>query len=389
MSTPSDPKLATTSQAREAAAALEDAHDRLETLRSELAADDLDRETLEQVADACVSVETVLDRWEERATDWDDFEGYVEFRNDLAETLDSIAEDIPEREAFVDADGHVKTSGVSKSLTAGDFESARAALEPAREYVRRRDALADAKNRYREAIRTARKRRTELEERIDELERLVRLGAADLSAPTEALREPVAAYNEAVEAEFAAFRREASARRLLSFVSTAAATPLVDVAEPPSELTAYVHERPAGEHSLEELLEYAGYSASKLSHYVDDPDLLKRRVATNRTYLEGVSADPFRLEWPPAAADRLWFRIRALVPLVGRFADETTVASLRAIGRKTRDDDYERLRRAAVARAELTDDQREYLEDGDPAADLAAARETLERLEEALAAHAD
>ena len=98
---------------RTAADALVAARERIEALQSRLDGTGLDRSELETVADAYREVETVLDRWEERATDWDDFEGYVKFRDDLAETLESIPDDVPEREAFLEADEHVTTGGVS------------------------------------------------------------------------------------------------------------------------------------------------------------------------------------------------------------------------------------------------------------------------------------
>ena len=372
--------MSTTSES-DPASELRAAHDHLERLREETA---LDREALEAVADAYESVERVLERWEERATDWDDFQGYVEFRNDLSATLESVPEDVPESEAFLEADGHVKTGSATQSLTPRDFEAARGALEPAREHAQRREDLERARRRYREARQAAKRRRAELADRIDDLERLLALGEADLEAPVERLRDPIRRYDAAVEEAFADFRRTAPAREFLGFVATAAGRPLVDYRTPPGELLAYVRERPAGDHSVEELLEYAGYSPSKLDHYVEDADLLKRRVATNRTYLERLSADPLRVGWPPEERTRLRYRTGELVPLVGRFADEETVAALRAVRALTRREEYDRLRRAAVARAELDEAERERVASGAVEEELEAAREEYERLGDAL-----
>lgn len=360
--------------------ALSDAHDRLERLSE----DAPDETTLETVADAYRSVTTVFERWEERATDWDDFEGYVKFRNDLAETLESVPDDIPVREAFEEANSAVKTESVSSSLSNRDFETAREALEPAREHAERYDELREARKAYRSAYRQVRDRRNELEERVSDLRRLLRLGEADLDAPTERLREPIETYNETVEDAFESFRREASAREVLAFVDTACSYPLVDFEAPPDDLLAYVRDRPAGDQTIGELLEYAEYSRSKLGHYVDDPDLLKRRVATNRTYLERLSADPLRVEWPPPPAEELRFLGRELVSVVGRFADEEAVASARGVWRLSDRPDYDRLREAAVARAQLTDEERARIEDGTVGAELEAAEADLERVEEAL-----
>lgn len=374
--------MSTTSNDADAVAELREAHEELQRLRS--AYDAADTEEVDAVADAYESVEVVLDRWEERATDWDDFEGYVEFRNDISATLESIPEDIPESEAFLEADSHVKTSGVSGSLKASDFEAAREALAPAREYAEKRQRLRNARERYREAYRNARKRRSECADRIDELERLVRLGEADLEAPIERLKNPITAYNEAVRADFETFRRDVSAREFLTTIARAADRPFVAYETPPAELLEYVRENDAGDHTVPELLEYAEYSPSKLSHYVDDANLLKRRVATNRTYLERLSADPLCIEWPPADAERLRFRIDELVSVLGRFADEETVAALREIRELTRLDDYGRLRDAAAARSGLTDDERKRIESGAVESELAALREERQQLAEAL-----
>jgi hypothetical protein len=360
---------------------------RIETLRSELENGDIPTGRLEELAEIYRSVETVLDRWEERATDWDDFQGYVEFRDDLAETLEAAPEDVPERDAFLEADEHVKTSGVSTSLDESDFDAARAALEPVRSAVETYEALESAREERGKLYRRARRRATDLRDRIDALERIEALGEADLDAPTERLREPIATYNESIRDDFEAFRRETPARELLSFLRKAARTPFVEYEPPPEELFEYVHTQPAGERTIDELLEYAEYSSSKLSHYVEDADLLKRRIATNRTYLERLSADPLRIEWPPRTDDVLWFRTRELLPLVERFAEESTVETLREVRSLTRSSEYERLRRAAESAAELTDDERRRLESGAIGAELSAAREKLDRLEGALDEH--
>ncbi|QLD90520.1 hypothetical protein HWV07_16350 [Natronomonas salina] len=366
---------------QDAADRLAAAHDRLERLESDL---ELDREQLDAVVDACRSVERVLDRWEERATDWDDFQGYVEFRNDLSETLAAVPEDVPESEAFVEADAHVKTGSATQALKQRDFDAAREALAPARDHVERREELEDARREYREARRAAKRRDDELAERIDDLERLVELSEADLEAPVEELREPIETYDDRVRAAFATLRSEEPARELLAFAETASGYPLVEFEAPPEGLLTYVRDHPAGRHSVDELLEYAGYSASKLDHYVEDADLLKRRVATNRTYLEGLSADPLTVGWPPEERATLLFRTRELVSLVNRFADEETVAALRSVRDLARRDDYDRLRTAAVARADLTEAERRRVESGAVEEDLAAAREERERLRAAL-----
>ena len=89
--------------------------------------------------------------------------------------------------------------------------------------------------------------------------------------------------------------------------------------------------------------------------------------------------------WPPPSADRLRPRASELVSVVGRFADEETVAALRRVRDLPRTTDYERLRTAATARTELSDDARERLQSGAVESELAELRAERERLRETLA----
>ncbi len=130
--------------------------------------------------------------------------------------------------------------------------------------------------------------------------------------------------------------------------------PFVGYDRPPEDLREYVVESSDGEYTIPELLEYADYSRSKLSHYVEDADVLKRRVATQQTYLDGIDAEALTIEWPPDEAEVLCRRTREIRPFVARVADEETVAALRTVRLLTYDDEYDRLQTAAQAVAQLT-----------------------------------
>lgn len=340
-----------------------------------------DESELEAVHEALQTVEIVLDRWEERATDWDDFEGYVKFRNDLAETLEELPNGLLHRSAFEAADRQVKTESVSKSLSASDFSAAREALEPARELSTLYTELQSTREAYRDAYGDLQRRRNELESRIDDLEELHRLGDADLDAPIEALREPISSYNSAVDEAFETARKSWSAQDLLDFIDATRNYPLVAVPQPPAEVLEYVRKTDAGSEPIGTLLEYSEYSKSKLSHYVDDPDLLKRRIATNRTYLLGLSADPLNLAWPPKPAAELRYRIQELIAVVGRLGDDDAVRALRTVRETLNRPDFDHLRDAALAASQLTDADRQQLQAGNVERDLDAAKDDLATIE--------
>ncbi|QZY01031.1 hypothetical protein K6T25_06870 [Halobaculum rubrum] len=338
--------------------------------------------TLSTVRDAVRRADRLLDRYVDSATGTGDFQAYVEFQGEFAAVVEDLDEDIPGRDAFERANEAVDGRRLSES----DFERAREALSPARDLADRLAEREAAEAAVHDAERDVTRRLDALDDRIAALERLVELGEADLTAPTEELREPIAAYNDAVRDAFDDVRREASARELLAFVADAAETPFVDYAAPPPELRSFLDSSPADGAALPDLLEYADYSASKLDHYVEDSGTFTARVRPHRTYLQRLSAAPLTVDWPPPSAETLRFQREELVSVVAKFAPEGTVARARRLREAADHPDYERLRRAAEAEAELSDAEVERVASGEAAAELAEARERRELLTDALVA---
>lgn len=358
--------------------ALRTAHENLESVESDVAT--AGEERVEAVAEAHRRATRLLDRYAESATGSGDFESYLEFQSEFLGFVEELREDLPHREAFETASDRMDKRRLSDS----DFAFAREVLEPAGETAGLLTDRDDARGTYRDARREVRQRASELADRIADLERLRRLGEADLDAPVETIQQPIEAYNEGIRTDFLTFRREASARDFLSFIETTDVYPLVEFEQPPSDLREYVDTHAAGEESVAQLLEYADYSTSKLSHYVDDAGSLKTNVAVHRTYLERLGPEPLTVSWPPDPADVLRYRIEEFVAVAGRFADEETVVRLRSVRDLTERDDYERLRTAAEAQLQLTEEERERLARGDVSDELTSARERRERLTEAL-----
>lgn len=342
--TPNDP--GPIRAAGEAAAELRERYDELRRLETRI--EDLGEGRVEAAADAYRRAHRVLDQYEEDAVGTGDFGSYVQFEGAFAAATD-VGDDALAADAFAAADETVE----KRRLSADDFTAAREALEPAAEYV---DLLADrddAVDAYRGSRKRARDARDELADRLAELRTVADMADADLDADVDRIREPVETYNERVREAFRSFLKSESARGTFDLLERADRTPFVDVDVPPTDLREYVDEHAAGTEPLSDLLAYADYSASKLDHYVDDPGALRTAVAVHRTYIERLDGEPFTLSWPPAAGDELAYEIGELVPLVSRFADEEVVATLRSIRDLARDDDYERLRRAAEVRDRL------------------------------------
>lgn len=364
--------------AAEAAAELRERYDELRRIEDRIA--DLGRERVEAAADAYRRAHRVLDQYEEDAVGTGDFGSYVQFEGEFAHAVD-VDDDALAAEAFAAADETVDKRRLSES----DFAAAREALEPAGEYV---DLLTDrdeAVDDYRLARKAAIDARKSLEARLDELREVAEMADADLDADVDRIREPIEAYNDAVRESFREFYKTDSARDMFDFLDRADGTPFVDVDVPPTDLAEYVDEYGAGEEPLPTLLAYADYSNSKLEHYVDDPGALRTAVAVHRTYIERLDAEPLTLDWPPKPGDELAYETDELIPLVSRVADDETVAILRSIRDLAREEEYERLRRAAEVRDALDGPELDLLERGVIDDRVSEAERTLSLVEDVLA----
>lgn len=361
--------------------------ERLETARNRLAnaesrIEDHGVETVERAADAYRTAADLLDTYVDRATGTgrENFAAYVQLEGQFAALVSNLPADLERREAFEEALDAID----KRRLSEADFERAREALEPARAFqdlIEEREAAREALGKARTAAVV---RRRELDAAIEERDRLLELGEADLSAPVERLRQPSEVYDDAVREAFADYRLDAPAREVFDLLERSRWYPFVPFDRPPADLREYVQGSPDGEYPIPKLLEFADYSRSKLEHYVEDADVLKRRVATQRTYLDGIDADPLTVGWPPPSAGVLRRTAREVRPFVERVADEETVAALREVRLLTYDSEYDRLQTAAAAREELTPDERARLADGRVADERESLREERERLEAAL-----
>ena len=330
-------------------------------------------------ADAYRKAIRLLERYEGSATGTGDFKAYVEFQDKFL-SLAEKRDDTPASEAFTAAGDRLDQRRLSDS----DFDAAREDLEPAAAYVdllERRDAAEEA---LAKARRDARLCRRDLDAEIDARAEWLAVGEADLDAPVENLTDPIEAYNDAVEAAFDDFYASASIAEVIDFLERAESFPLVAFRSPPRDLREFAADSPDADEPIPTLLEYADYTGSKLDHYAEDPGLLQTTVAVHRTYLERLSGEPLTVSLPPPPAEALRFRSRELVSLLGRVADEGTVAALRTVRDLTRRDDYGELRRAARAHEELDEDELAAVRSGAAAAELERLRDARDRLAAAL-----
>jgi hypothetical protein len=341
-------------------------------------------ERLRALREAVQALREILTSYEDRAVRDEDFAAFIEFQDRIANFTNDLPDDLPERETFEEIDDLLQ----KRRLVESDFETARERLATVEPTLQILEDWEDATERYREARRAVRRRLDEVRDEIADRERLQRLGEADLDAPVERLRDPIETYDAAVREAFIEFKADAPARDVLDLLATARHYPLVPFGNPPEDLRAFAERHEVGAEPIPQLVEYAGFSRSKLDHYVADPDALKRAVATQQTFLERLDATPLTVEWPPPQADVLRWQCDERISVVGRFAPDA-VADLRTVRDLTRREAYDHLRDSALARDQLTDGERERLRTGTVEEELAQLREERERLEDALETYPD
>ena len=333
--------------------------DRFETTKAEVTA--IEGEPREAVPEQLTAFVSLLDSYEERATGSGDFGGYVEFRAKVDQFVASLPAELPAREAFEEAQDALDR----RRLRERDFEAAREALAPAREVVETIENHEEAAEGLRRIRSRASERVRTLEARLDDLDEKLSYADLDLDQPVDALRKPIETYNREVTDAFEQYRTQATSRELLALFGEIERYPLVEAPSPPEGLRTSLESAAFGTMSVPELLEHAGFSRSKLDHLVEDPAGLQETVSEYRLYLERLDAGPFRIDWPPPPAATLRWRIRELISVVDRFAGESTIAPLRTLGTLTRSPErFDRLRTIALARADLSEADREALATG-------------------------
>lgn len=375
MTSTSDPAVAVLDELQTAATAYRDAN---------AAVEEYGTSELEHLTDQYEQARDMLLTYEDKATDTgiQEFVSFAQFKSRFISFVENLDDELPGREHFLQAKDHLD----QRRLSSEDFQRAHEALDPVKDLVDRLDQRSKARDRLIRARQQAVERRAELQDEIAQYDRMLTLGQADLDAPIERIQAPIEQYNSAVRDGFDRLRREQPVRELLALLERSQQYPLVDFQAPPAALASYLQSGSISDQPLVTLLEYTEYSPSKLSHYVPDAGEFRRHIATNRTYLQELDSEPLLIDWPPPAAEHIPWLVRELRPLAARIIDEDSLAALRSVRRIAENQsEYQHLRRAAVAHAELSPSDRERLESGTIAAERETLTDAVERINAALA----
>lgn len=342
---------------------------------------ELDEATVSELRDAYVLAIDLLDSYEDRATGTGDFGGYLEFRQRFDQFVEELDDGLPFRDRFEQAASDVDR----RRLSSGDFAKARGELEEVAEVVEALDRLDEARDRLKARRKRVLAKRSELERRRDRLEELAHLDPTALDVPVDDLREAIDSFNEGVRADHRRFLHDVSVRTVLEVYDHLSYFALLDIEAPPDALVTFFEQHSVGEESVSTVLDYIDYSRSKLEHYVDDAGHFLGEVRPHSPYLEELSSDPFEIEWPPPERDEFRWHLRELRQAVSRFGSDETVATLRDLEARCRDETrYTRQRSSAVLREDLGATERDLVIDGEAPDKLARVEEQLESIEELL-----
>lgn len=289
-------------------------------------------------------LEDAFEEYREDATGHGEFGRYVEFQNIVIEAEETVEqEDVYSAEEFKRALGHLD----ARTLRDKHFRRANEDLSDIRDLVETYERYVELEDELRNELR-------DLEHRADELDREISRKEEALEKAVEVedidgsrLREAVEKYNDSVRSNFETFVREAPAVEVARIGEQTHDTALVDDA-PLERGTAEGLSNYVDDETVERVLELADSSDGKLSHYVDDTDGF--REAVPRTFFETADGTRFKLSYEPEGVARR--RADELIPLVGKFADDETVATLRRVRDMAANGTYGEMRRALVAREE-------------------------------------
>ncbi|NUE01356.1 hypothetical protein HUB97_02475 [Halorubraceae archaeon YAN] len=359
----------------EARNALTEATATVDAVQAEI--DEHGEERVVATADAYRRAIRLLDQYEETATGTGDFKSYLQFQSSFLDFVSELSEEIPAYEGFSNASDRMD----KRRLSQKDFDYARDEVAPARTFVELLEQRSEAIDAYRTARSGAKTRLKELRSAEKEYARLTDLTDYNLDVPIDELKEPIEAYNNAVTDAFTQFKTNENARKLFNFIQATKSFPLVNFEQPPPELIEYIQTEDAGEKPLPKLLDLVDYSSSKLDHYVSDPGALRTNVAVHRTFLDRITAEPLTIEWPPAEANELQFRLKELSSVTRKLGDESLEGYLRTLRRLTNNPDFTTLRDAAAAKEELDDETLSRIVSGEIVDDYEAIVSAIESLE--------
>lgn len=271
------------------------------------------------------------------------------------------------------------------------WKDTRRALEPLEEIAGLRDERNRVEKEIRRQKKARRKKRRELEERARRL-RSLRDTRLDPGAEEyiHSIQERLDRVNERIVGVLDALVSNAPTREVIRLLGDVGIRPELGLPRAPdkSGLMGFLGSHPVGNEPIYRVLEYADYSDSRLSHYVDRPREFKDAMSANLAYLEKITdirrlAPKLQVE-PGGMLARRLSALTSLVSRAGSLVEKDTsglVQELREMRREVLSGEYARHFSSYRRIQRLSQEERRLVEAGAVEDELAEVERRLEDYE--------
>ncbi|MDY6765077.1 MAG: hypothetical protein SV377_05240 [Halobacteria archaeon] len=321
--------------------------------------EDIGLEKAKKTHDFYSELSETMDEYREDAVGTGDFETYVEFQGILDDMLERVKKNQDEIHRPEDFE-RVIDDFEKRVIRESDFRHAESTLSDVRELSETIDRINEIEKELRYEKGKLERRKSELESRLKSIKRKIDTAKGVSDIDPSPLVSLIESYNSSVETDFEEFYNNAPAIKVARIGEKARDFPLADIKPLDKETVRILERTGMGRKTVSEVLEYADYSDSKLSHYIDKPEEFRRNVS--QTWFKLLSADDFKIS-VETPQNLIKHKVPELVRVVGEFGSDETVRKLREIHSIAERGEYAPMRRAYLSEKETGDKNLEDLQE--------------------------
>lgn len=337
-----------------------DVSERIQELkRARQRIEDIGLEKAKKTHDFYSELSETMEEYREDAVGTGDFETYVEFQGILDDLLQRINNS--QNEVYRAEDFERVIDGFEKRvIRESDFRRAESRLADVRELAETIDRVREIEKELRYEKGRLERRKSELESRLKRVGRKIDTAKGVSDIDPSPLISIIESYNSSVETDFEEFYNSAPSIKVARLGEKARDLPLADIKPLDKETVEILRRTGMGQKTVSEVLEYADYSNSKLSHYIERPDEFRRNVS--QTWFKLLSADDFKIS-VETPQNLIKHKVPELIRIVDEFGSEETVRRLREIHSVAEKGEYAPMRRAYLSEKETGDKGLEDLQE--------------------------
>ncbi|MFB6283014.1 MAG: hypothetical protein ABEK59_03645 [Halobacteria archaeon] len=326
-----------------------------------------------------------MDRYREEAVGRENFEAYLEFQSLVAEIEEKLEENRDElyKPGKIE---RVVNIFEKRKLDESHFEKAEDILSELREIVETRDRVDKLEKQLDRRMNKLRNRKKKLEVEVNRREKKIESIENAPDADPEELVELIEEYNEDVKTEYIEFRDSSPVTDVIDLCRKTATKSLVPSPDFTARDVSNLEKTGLGNAEVDTVLQYMGYTDSKLSHYLEGVTNLEFRRAVPTEFLEGFDGYGYQID--PGLEDHpgeLEHRISQITSCIDEFASPETVGKLRRIKKEVARNGYVEKKRALKAKGNTEKDTREIEKEIENRKDeIQEIKAEISRIQEAL-----